>query len=193
MADDLVQKVLETLMPLEFYETTPEEFEKYRRRALEEVDGLTGGEGAIAAANFRRVDAKGEKVPDDLGDRLASYGLGSLARKGGALLGRKGGERLPTALLLAVTPKRLYAFDASYRYSVRPRLRETGRPLEVKVWDRDGARIEVRKPAPMSMLRIEPFDRGEVVHLIGPSIADDPWSLAVMALLDPSPTSAPAT
>jgi hypothetical protein len=190
MSDDLVQKVLETLMPLEFYETTPEEFEKYRLQALKEVDGLTGGEEAIAAANFRRVDAKGEKIPDDLGDRLGKYGLGSLAKKGGALLGGKGGERLPTALLLAVTPKRLFAFDASYRYSVRRRLRETGRPVEVKVWDRDGARIEVRKPDPMSMLRIEPVDGGEVVHLIGPSIADDPWSLAVMALLDPSPTSA---
>jgi hypothetical protein len=141
MSEDLVQKVLETLMPLEFYETTPEE--------------------------FRRVEAKGEKIPDDLGDRLAGYGLGSLAKKGGALLGRKGAERLPTALLLAVTPKRLYAFDASHRYSVRRRLRETGRPVEVKVWDRDGARIEVRKPGPMSMLRIEPLDGGEVVHLIG--------------------------
>jgi hypothetical protein len=190
MADDLVQKVLETLMPLEFYETTPEEFEKYRLKALEEVDGLTGGEAAIAAANFRRVDAEGEKIPDDIGDRLAGYGLGSLARKGGALFGRKGGERLPTALLLAITPKRLYAFDAGYRYSVRPSLRETGRPVEVTVWDRDGARIEIRKPDPMSVLRIEPVDGGEAVHLIGPSIADDPWSLAVMALLDPSPTSA---
>jgi hypothetical protein len=190
MSEDLVQKVLETLMPLEFYETTPEEFEKYRLQALEEVAGLTGGEEAIAAANFRRVDAKGEKIPDDLGDRLGKYGLGSLAKKGGALFGRKGGRRLPTALLLAVTAKRLYAFDASYRYSVRPRLRETGRPIEVKVWDRDGTRIEVRKPDPMSMLRIEPVDGGEVVHLIGPSVADDPWSLAVMALLDPSPTSA---
>ena len=188
MTEDLVQKVLETLMPLEFYETTAEDFEKYRLQALEEVAGLTGAEEVFAAANFRRVDAKGEKIADDLGDRLASYGLGSLVRKGTALLGRA--QRLPTALLLAVTPKRLYAFDASYRYSVRRRLRETGRPIEVMVWPRDGARIEVRKPAPMSMLRIEPVDGGEVVHLIGPSIADDPWSLAVMALLDPSPTSA---
>lgn len=190
MTEDLLQKVLETLMPLEFYETTPEEFEKYRLQALSEVAGLTGGEEAIAAANFRRVDAKGEKIPDDLGDRLASYGLGSLAKKGSALLGRGRAERLPTALLLAVTPKRLYAFDASYRYSVRPSKRKTGRPVEVKVWDRDGARIEARKPDPMSMLRIEPVDGGEVVHLIGPSIADDPWSLAVMALLDPTATSA---
>jgi hypothetical protein len=189
MTEDLVQKVLETLMPLEFYETTPEEFEKYRLKALEEVAGLTGTEEAIAAANFRRVNAKGEKIPDDLGDRLSSYGLGSLARKGTALLGRGRAPRLPTALLLAVTPKRLYAFDASYRYSVRPSLRKSGRPIEVRAWDRDGARIEVRKPGPMSMLRIEPVDGGEVVHLIGPSIADDPWSLAVMALLDPSPTS----
>jgi hypothetical protein len=190
MSEDLVQKALEVLMPLDFYETTPEEFEKWRLKALEEVDGLTGDEGAIAAANFRRVDAKGEKIADDLGDRLASYGLGSLAKKGSALLGRGRSGRLPTALLLGVTPKRLYAFDAGYRYSVRPSKRKTGRPVEVKVWDRDGVRVEVRKPAPMSMLRIEPVDGGDVVHLVGPSVADDPWSLAVMALLDPSSTSA---
>jgi hypothetical protein len=47
MTEDLVQKVLET-------------------KALEEVAGLTGAEEAIAAANFRRVGAKGEKIADDL-------------------------------------------------------------------------------------------------------------------------------
>src|SRR5258708_3269902 len=99
MTEDLLEKALAVLMPLEFYETTPEEFEKYRLQALAEVAGLTGGEEAIAAANFRRVDAKGEKITNDLGDRLAAYGLGSLARKGTALLGRKGTGRLPTALL----------------------------------------------------------------------------------------------
>jgi hypothetical protein len=190
MAEDLVQKALEVLMPLEFYETTPEQFEKYRLEALEQVAGLCGDEEAIAAANFRRVDAKGKKIADDLGDRLASYGLGSLARKGTALIGAKRARRLPTALLLAVTPKRLFAFDASYRYSMRRRERKAGRPGEVAVWDRDATRIEAGKPAPMSTLRIEPVDGGEVVHLAGPSTADDPWSLAVMALLDPSPTSA---
>ncbi len=189
MTEDLVEKALGLLMPLEFYETTPEEFEKYRLVALEEVAGLCGEEEAIAAANFRRVGPKGEKLAGDLGDRLASYGLGSLARKSTALFGG-GRDRLPASLMLAVTPKRLYGFDASYRYSVRRRERETGRPAEVAVWDRDGVRIEVAKPAPMSTLRIEPLDGGTVVHLVGPSIADDPWSLAVMALLDPSPTSA---
>jgi hypothetical protein len=189
MTEDLLDKALAMLMPLEFYETTPEEFEKWRRKALEEVAGLTGGEAAIAAANFRQVDAKGEKLPADFEDRLATYGLGGLAKKGGALLGRKRAGRLPSTLLLAVTAKRLYAFDASYRYSVRRSRRETGRPVEVKVWIRDDARIEAHKPAPMSMLRIEPLDGGPVVHLVGPSTADDPWSLAVMALLDPSPTA----
>lgn len=174
-------------MPLEFYATTSEEFEKWRLKALEEVAGLCGDEEAIAAANFRRVDAKGKKVAGDLGDRLAGYGLGSLGRKGAAALRRRRGGSLPVALLLAVTPKRLYAFDASYRYSVRRHNRETGRPVEVTSWERDAARIEVRKPGAMSMLRIEPLDGGEVLHLVGQSIADDPWSLAVMALLDPGP------
>lgn len=189
MTEDLLEKALEALMPLEFYETTQEEFERWRLKALEEVAGLCGDEEAIAAANFRQVDAKGEKLPADFEDRLASYGLGGLAKKGGALLGRKRAGRLPNALLLAVTAKRLYAFDAGYRYSVRRSKRETGRPVGVAAWDRADARIEIRKPDPMSMLRIEPLDGGPVLHLVGPSIADDPWSLAVMSLLDPSPTS----
>lgn len=189
MAEDLLEKALAALMPLEFYETTPEDFEKWRRKALEEVAGLCGEEEAIAAANFKEVDAKGEKLPADLQGRLGIYGLGGLAKRGRALLGRDSAGRLPSALLLAVTEKRLIAFDAGYRYSVRRRVRETGRPVEVKAWDRDAVRIEVRKPSPMSMLRIEPLDGDPVVHLAGPSTADDPWSLALMALLDPSPTS----
>jgi hypothetical protein len=191
MSDGLVQEALEALMPLELYEATPEEFEKYRLQALAEVAGLCGGEEAIAAANFRQVGAAGEAIPAGLGDQLAPYGLGSLARKSSGLLGRGRPARLPKALLLAVTPKRLYAFDASYRYSVRRRKRETGLPIEVAAWDRNAVRIEAIKPDPMSRLRIEPLDGGPVVHLAGPSSADDPWSLAVMALLDPSPTSAP--
>jgi hypothetical protein len=82
MTEDLLEKALEMLMPLVFYETTPEEFEKYRRQALEEVAGLCGDEEAIAAANFRRVDARGEKLPPALEDRFASYGLGIATRHG---------------------------------------------------------------------------------------------------------------
>jgi hypothetical protein len=187
----LVQEALEALMPLEFYESTPEEFEKYRLQALAEVDGLCGGEKAIAAANFSRVDAKGEKV-SGFADGLAPYGLDGLARKGAALLGRKSGTILPKLLLLAVTEKRLIAFDASYRYSVRRHKRETGRPVEVAAWDRAAVRVEVATPDPMTSLRIEPLDGGAVINLTGPSTADDPWSLAVMALLDPHPASARA-
>jgi hypothetical protein len=190
MTDDLVQKALETLMPLEFYEATPEEFEEYRLKALAEVDGLCGDEEAIAAANFSQVGPAGEKFAPGIGDQLAAYGLGGLARKGSALLGRKTGGRLPKALLLAVTAKRLYAFDASYRYSPRRHKREAGRPVEVEAWDRAAVRVEVARPDPMTTLRIEPLVGGAVVHLAGPSTADDPWSLALMALLDPSPTSA---
>jgi hypothetical protein len=194
VGDDLMQEALEalSLVPETGGPVTPEEFEKYRLFALAEVDGLCGGEEAIAAANFRRVGPGGKALAPDVGDRLALYGLGGLARKGRGLLGGRGGAWTPKLLLLAVTPKRLYAFDPGYRYSMRRHRRKTGRPIEVAAWDRDGARIEVAKPRPMTTLRIEPLDGGAVVHLAGPSTADDPWSLAVMALLDPSPTSAPA-
>ena len=155
-------KALEALMPLEFYATTPEEFEKYRLQALAEVAGLCGGEEAIAAANFGQVGAAA----------------------------RKFAWQKPKALMLAVTPKRLFVFDASYRYSILPHRRKTGRPVEVAAWERSAVRVEVARPHPMTRLRIEPLDGGPVAHLAGPSTADDPWSLAVMALLDPSPTAA---
>ena len=178
------------LLPADDYRATPEEFEKYRRQALDEVAGLCGDEKAIAAANFRRSGRGGKELPEGLDGRLASFGLGALARKGSALLRRGRAEKLPIRLLLAVTPKRVYAFDASYRYSMRRRRRETGRPVEVAVWDRNAVRIEVGKPAPMSTLRIEPLDGAAVITLAGPSTADDPWSRALMALLDPTPTAA---
>jgi hypothetical protein len=191
MADDLMQEALEalSLVPSSDYEATPEEIEKYRLQALAEVDGLCGGEEAIAAANFSQVGPKGETIAAGLGDQLASYGLGGLARKGTALLRPKSAKRLPKMLLLAVTPKRLYLFDASYRYSVRPQKRKSGRPVEVASWDRDAIRVESAKPNPRARLRIEPLDGGTVLHLAGPGVDDDPWSLAMMMLLDPSPTS----
>jgi hypothetical protein len=191
MADDLMQEALEVigLVSAGDRQATPEEIEKWRLKALEEVAGLTGGEEAIAAANFKQVDAKGEALPPDLNDRLAIYGLGSLARKGSSLLRRGKPGSLPKALMLAVTPKRLFAFDASYRYSMRKQKRAHGRPVEVASWNRDAVRIEAAKPDPMSTLRIEPLDGGPVITLAGPSTVDDPWSLQVMALLDPSPTS----
>jgi hypothetical protein len=161
MGEGLVQEALEALMPLEFYAVTPEDFEKWRLRALDEVAGLCGDEEAIAAANFGEAD-------------------------GG---GRRWSWQRPKSLMLAVTAKRLYLFDASYRYSILPRRRKTGRPVEVSAWDRSAVRVEVAKPKPKTTLRIEPLDGGAVVRLAGPSTADDPWSLAVMALLDPSPTS----
>src|ERR1700754_715617 len=92
-SEDLVQKALAALMPLEFYEATPEEFEKNRLQALAEVDGLCGGEEAIAAANFARVGAKGEKV-SGFADGLAPYGLAGLARKGRGAAG-PGARREP--------------------------------------------------------------------------------------------------
>jgi hypothetical protein len=175
MADDLMQEALEalSLVPSSDYEATPEEIEKYRLAALAEVDGLCGEEEAIAAANFSQVGPKGEqlKLQGLLGRRKRSAGL-------------------PILLLLAVTPKRIYAFDASYRYSMRRRKRESGRPVEVAAWDRDAVRVESAKPNPRARLRIEPLDGGTVLRLAGPGLADDPWSLAVMMLLDPSPTSA---
>lgn len=52
-------------------------------------------------------------------------------------------------MLLAVTAKRLYAFDTSYRTSTRRRERENGGPSEVAAWDRDTILCEMGKSGSM--------------------------------------------
>ena len=141
------------------------------------MDGLCGGEEAIAAANFGRVGAKGEKV--------SGFAEGSRPTASPAWRGRARGcwagkpdANLPKLLLLAVTEKRLIAFDASYRYSVRRHKRETGRPVEVTAWDRAAVRVEVAKPEPeddAADRAARRRRRGQTSP--GPSTADDPWSL----------------
>ncbi|MBA3864792.1 MAG: hypothetical protein H0X42_00325 [Solirubrobacterales bacterium] len=42
----------------------------------------------------------------------------------------------------------------------------------------------------MSTLRIEPLDGSAVATLVGGSTADDPWSLELISLLDPTSSQA---
>jgi hypothetical protein len=55
-------------------------------------------------------------------------------------------------------------------------------------------RVWVAKPDPMTTLPVEPLEGGAVVYLTRRSTADDPSSLALVALLDdPSPSSVRAS
>jgi len=171
------------------YEATPEVFEEQKRLRIEEVAGLCGGEEVITAAYFRQGGAEAGDLAGDLGDRLGGLGLGFLTRKGSALARKKRAGGLPKSMLLAVTPNRLYAFDTSYRISVRRRERESGKPTEAAVWDRDGLRVEEGTSGVMSTLVIKPLD-GPVATVVGGSNVDDPWSGEVMTVLAGIPTAA---
>jgi hypothetical protein len=174
---------------LKSYEPTPAEFEELKRSSIEEVAHLCGGEQVISAAGFRQGGAAGQDVAGDLGNRLGGLGLGFLAKKGTAMARKQRAGGLPKSMLLAVTPNRLYAFDTSYRISTRRSERENGKPTEAAAWDRDAVGFEVGKSGAMSTLRIEPRNDGAVATVVGGSTADDPWSLEVMALLDPRSAS----
>lgn len=172
---------------LKSYEASPEEFDTYRRRFIDEVAHLCGGEEVLSAATFRQGGAAGEQIAGAVGARLGGFGVGRLAKKGSGLARDKRAGGLPKSMLLAVTAKRLYAFDTSYRISTRRRVREDGKPTEVGSWDRDGIRCEVGKSGPMSTLKIEPLLGGSTTTVVGGSSADDPWSLEVMGLLVTAP------
>ncbi len=166
------------------YEPTPEEFEQNKRRTIDSVAHLCGGEEVLSAASFRQGGAAAQDVAGDLGDRLGGLGLGFLARKGTAAARKKRAGGLPKRMVLALTPKRLYVFDSSYEISTRRSEREHGSPSEATAWNRDDVRLAVDRSGSMSTLRIEPLDGGAVASVIGGSTADDPWSLELMDLLD---------
>jgi hypothetical protein len=85
---------------LKSYEATPEEFETYRRRSIDEGAHLCGGEEVLSAAQFRQGGAAGEKVAGGIGSRLGGLGGGLLAKKGSELARNKRAGGLPKSMLL---------------------------------------------------------------------------------------------
>jgi hypothetical protein len=175
------------LSALKSYEASPEEFDTYKRQFIDEVAHLCGGEAVLSAASFRQGGAAGEQIAGAVGARLGGFGVGRLAKKGSALARDKRAGGLPKSMLLAVTEKKLYAFDTSYRISTKRRERENGTPTEVEAWDRDTIRCQMAKSGSMSTLKIEPLLDGSTITVVGGSSADDPWSLEVMGLLVAAP------
>ena len=150
MADDLMLEALEVmgLVSAGDHQATPEEIEKWRLKALEEVAGLTGGEEAVAAANFKQVGAKGEPLPPDFGDRSGDVRARLARQEGLGAAPPRQARAAAESTDACCDPKRLYAFDASYRYSMRKQKREQGRPVEVASWDRDGGADRGRQAGP---------------------------------------------
>jgi hypothetical protein len=170
------------------HQASPEEFEDVKRATIAEVATLCGSEEVIAAAYFRQGGAGAQQGVGRLTDELGGLGLGFLARKGIGAARKKRAGGLPRSMLLAVTPKRLYAFDTSYRIAISRREREHGRPTEVEAWDRVEVEFRRGTAGDMTTLVINPLGGGATATVIGGSTADDPWSLEVIDLLAPDPS-----
>jgi len=169
-------------------ETTPDQFDTYKRQFVEEVEHLCGGEEVIAAAMFRQGGATGHQAAMRVGSQFGILG-GLLAKKAGNAVREKRAGGLPQAMVLAVTARRLYAFDTSYRISARRKARENGQPTEVACWDREALTCSISRSGTMPTLKIEPFE-GPAATVVGGSSADDPWSREVMSLLAEAPVAA---
>jgi len=167
-------------------EATPDQFETYKRQFVEEVEHLCGGEEVIAAM-FRQGGATGHQAAMRVGSQFGILG-GLLAKKAGNAAREKRAGGLPQAMMLAVTPRKLFAFDTSYRISARRKTRDGGTPTEVACWDRDALTCSVSRSGTMSTLKIEPSE-GPTATVVGGSSADDPWSREVMEMLAEGPVA----
>jgi hypothetical protein len=121
-----------------------------------------------------------------MGGLRAGGVLGSIAGQAMARgAAKKGQEKraggLPERVMLAVTPKHVYAFDCSYEISRKAKEREQGKPTEAKVWDIGAIKCSSKKSGTMTMLTID--DGEDTSTLAGGSSADDPWSQDVMRAL----------
>lgn len=168
-------------------ETTPDQFETYKRQFIAEVEHLCGGEEVIAAAMFRQGGATGHQAAMRVGSQFGILG-GFLAKKAGDVAREKRAGGLPQSMMLAVTARRLFAFDTSYRISARRKTRENGVPTEVACWDREALTCSVSRSGTMSTLKIESHE-GPNATVVGGSSADDPWSREVMELLAGAPVA----
>ncbi len=130
---------------------------------------------------FRQGGAAGHQAAMRVGSQFGILG-GFLAKKAGDAAREKRAGGLPQSMMLAVTARRLFAFDTSYRISGRRKTRENGVPIEVACWDRDALTCSVSRSGSMSTLKIEPHE-GPNATVVGGSNADDPWSREVMELL----------
>jgi hypothetical protein len=171
------------LMGAEPGEVTADEFAELKGQWIAEVACLCGGEEVLAAAAFRQGGAAAGQVATQVGSRLGGMGIGMLVHKGAAMARKNVAGGLPKSVMLAVTPRRLIAFDTSFKLSPRRSVRENSRPTEVARWDRVEVAFAIDDSGAMTKLRIEPLGGGPAASLVGASSVDDPWSLELMRLL----------
>ena len=171
-------------------EYSPEDFEKYKQLWIDQVQPLVGKEKIESVGMFRHGGALGKQIAGRAGSMGGFAAGGVVGNIAGGLMARgaakKGQEKraggLPERVLLAVTPKKVYAFDYSHEISRKAKEREGGTPTEAAAWDRSALKCSTKKSGTMTVLSIETPD-GETSTLAGGSAADDPWSKDVMKQL----------
>jgi hypothetical protein len=170
-------------------EVSPEDFEKYKQQWIDEVQPLVGKEKIEAVGMFRHGGAVGKKIAGRAGSMGGFGAAGVVGNIAGGLMARGAAKKaqtqraggLPERVMLAVTPKKVYAFDYSHQISRKAKEREGGTPTEAAVWDRKGLECSAKKSGTMTTLTIE--SHGEASTLTGGSAADDAWSREVMQAL----------
>lgn len=150
------------------FEMSDKQIEEWRRKCLALVGTEVGGEEVLSAAGFRRGGATASY--------MASKAGGGLLYAGVRMMGKRKAGGLPDKVMLAVTPRRLYAYKLKVGRDYR--LGD-----EVGAWDRDGLKVSTDGSGGMTALTIESPASGEKATLVGISVKDDAVSGELMAVL----------
>ena len=152
------------------FEMSDAQVAEWRQQCRDLVAGEVEGEEVMAAAGFRQ------------GGTSASYAaskaqMGGLVYAGIKMLRKKQAGGMPDKVMLAVTPKRVYAFKLGFRGRSHKLGEEVGR------WDRDGLKASADRGGTMTSLTLESPD-GQRATLVGISVQDDPVSQELISVLE---------
>jgi hypothetical protein len=151
------------------FEMSPDQVAEWRQQCRELVESRVDGEEVLAAAGFRQGGAGANYV-------ASKAQMGGLVYAGIKMIRKKKAGGLPDKVMLAVTPKKLYAFKLG-----------VGRGYklgdEVGLWERAGLKVGADASGGMTALTIESPASGEKATLVGISVKDDPVSQELIGVL----------
>jgi hypothetical protein len=152
------------------FEMSPDQVVEWRQKMREMVAAHVNGEEVLAAGAFRRGGAAASMV-------ASKAQLGGLVYAGIKMFNKKKAGGLPERVMLAATPRRLYAFKLGFKgrdYKIGD---------EVAVWERAGLNVSTERATGMTALTISSPAEGEKAILVGIGVKDDPISQEVIATL----------
>jgi hypothetical protein len=150
-----------------------EQCEQFRQQLAGAVRDHINGEELIAAGAFRRGGAAGSYAASKAGGGLV-YAALSLSRK------KKAGG-LPQQALLALTPDRLYAFEAKVKGRAGFQVKK-----EAAVWERAGLRVSSEQKMGLTNMTIESPAEGERATMVPIGVKDDAVNVEFIRLMQES-------